>query len=120
METILGYIHSVVFYNEGNSYVIAKIKLDQKKDEKLVITGYFELPKKNDLCRYYGEFIDHPKYGRQFKVENYEKILPNDEEAIIRFLSSSSFPKVGTEAAKKVFDELGADCLEKIKNDDSA
>lgn len=120
METILGYIHSVVFYNEGNSYVIAKIKLDQKKDEKLVITGYFELPKKNDLCRYFGEFIDHPKYGRQFKVENYEKILPNDEEAIIRFLSSSSFPKVGTAAAKKVFDELGADCLEKIKNDDSA
>ena len=111
MDEILGYVQSIVFYNESNSYCIARVKIDQKKDEKIVITGYFEPPAKEDLCRFFGEYVDHPRFGRQFKIEYYERVLPNSKEAIIRFLSSSLFPKVGAKSAEKIVDALGENCL---------
>lgn len=119
MDEVQGYINSVLFKNEVTSYIIARIKLDQKKDESIVVVGYFELPKKQELCRYYGSFIDHPRYGRQFKVDSMEKLMPTDEEAIIRYLSSSMFPKVGPKAAEKVIEALGLDCLKMIQQDNS-
>ena len=119
MEEILGYVQSIVFYNESNSYCIARVKIDQKKDEKIVITGYFEPPAKEDLCRFFGEYVDHPRFGRQFKIEYYERVLPNSKEAIIRFLSSSLFPKVGAKSAEKIVDALGENCLTLIKEDPS-
>ena len=52
-------------------------------------------------------------------VEKYEKVLPNDDEGVIRFLSSSSFKGVGAATAKVVVDTLGKDCLDLIRNDPS-
>lgn len=117
MEEIKGYVQSIVFFKESTKYTIARLKIDQKKDEKIVITGYFDPPSKQELCKFYGEYVDHPRYGRQFQVEYMEKILPNSKEAIIRFLSSSLFPKIGAKCAEKVVDFLGEDCLTKIKEE---
>ena len=117
MEQVTGYVQSVVFYKETTKYTIARLKLDQKKDEKIVITGYFDPPGKQELCRYYGEYVDHPRYGRQFKVEYFEKLLPTSKEAIIRFLSSSLFAGVGSKTAEKIVDEFGENCLSLIKED---
>ena len=117
MEQVTGYVQSVVFYKETTKYTIARLKLDQKKDEKIVITGYFDPPGKQELCRFYGEYVDHPRYGRQFKVEYFEKLLPTSKEAIIRFLSSSLFAGVGSKTAEKIVDEFGENCLSLIKED---
>ena len=115
MEQVTGYVQSVVFYKETTKYTIARLKLDQKKDEKIVITGYFDPPGKQELCRFYGDYVDHPRYGRQFKVEYFEKLLPTSKEAIIRFLSSSLFAGVGSKTAEKIVEEFGENCLSMIK-----
>ena len=119
MEQVTGYVQSVVFYKENTKYTIARLKLDQKKDEKIVITGYFDPPGRQELCRFFGEYVDHPRYGRQFKVEYFEKLLPTSKEAIIRFLSSSLFAGVGSKTAEKIVDALGENCLSLIKENPS-
>ena len=119
MEEIQGYLITTLFHNEKNKYTVIKIRLDQKKDENVVVVGYFDTPKKEDLIRYYGEYKDHIKYGKQFVIEQYEKVLPNDNEGIIRYLSSSTFKGVGTATAKIVVDTLGKDCLELIRSDNT-
>jgi len=119
MEQVTGYVQSVVFFKETTKYTIARLKIDQKKDEKIVITGYFDPPGKQELCRFFGDYVDHPRYGRQFKVEYFEKILPTSKEAIIRFLSSSLFAGVGSKTAEKIVDSLGEGCLSLIKENPS-
>ncbi len=119
MEEVIGYIKSIIFENAANSYVVANLKIDQKKDETITIVGYFKPGKKEELYRFYGEYIDHPRYGRQFKVEKYERIDNKDPLGIIRYLSSSAFPHVGSKAAQKVVDALGVNCLTLIKEDPS-
>lgn len=119
MEEIKGYLITSLFHNETNKYSVIKIRIDQKKDENVIVVGYFDIPLKENLIRYKGEYVDHPKYGKQFLVEQYEKVLPNDDEGVIRYLSSSTFKGVGTATAKVVVETLGKDCLELIKNDNS-
>ena len=119
MEEITGYIKSIVFYNEKDSFLIAKIRLDQKADEIVTIKGNIQRPRPEELIRYVGEYIIDPKFGYQFKVSSYEKVLPTDILAIVRFLSSSVFPNVGPKSARRVVDALGLDCLKKIKEDNS-
>lgn len=119
MEEIKGYIVATLFHNEKNKYSVIKIRIDQKKDENVIVVGYFDIPLKENLIRYYGDYVDHQKYGKQFLVEKYEKVLPNDDEGVIRFLSSSSFKGVGAATAKVVVDTLGKDCLDLIRNDPS-
>lgn len=118
MEQVKGYVVATLFHNEKNHYSIIKIRIDQKKDEKLTIVGYFDIPEKNELICYSGEYVDHERFGRQFKVEFLEKVLPDSNEAIIRFLSSSLFPKVGSVTAEKVVNALGENCLNLIKENE--
>lgn len=119
MEQVKGYVVATLFHNVNNHYSIIKIRIDQKKDEKLTIVGYFDIPEKNELIMYHGEYVDHERFGRQFKAEFIEKVLPNSNEAVIRFLSSSLFPKVGTKTAEKVVEALGENCLNLIKEDET-
>ena len=119
MEEIKGYLITTLFHNEKNKYSVIKIRLDQKKDENVIVVGYFDVPLKENLIKYYGEYVDHIKYGKQFLVEKYERVMPNDNEGIIRYLSSSTFKGIGTATAKVVVDTLGKDCLDLIRNDNS-
>lgn len=114
MVTIKGFVKSIIFFNERTNYVVARFKLDQENDN-LVVVGYFVIPKKDELLVLNGEYKAHPKYGQQFEVQSYSKLLPNDNEAIIRFLSSAAFPKVGKKAATLLVEKLGTDCLKLIK-----
>lgn len=115
VETITGYVQSVVFSNEASQYHIVRVRIDQKKDEHIVVVGQFMLPTKHELCRFKGEFVQHPKFGRQFKLSALEKVLPTDGEGIIRFLSSALFPKIGSRTAAMIIDQLGPDCLMLLK-----
>jgi exodeoxyribonuclease V alpha subunit len=115
MVTIRGFVKSIIFYNERTNYVVARFKLDQDSDN-LVVVGYFAIPKKDELIVLNGEYKAHPKYGQQFEVLSYQKVLPNDEETIVRFLSSAAFPKVGKKAAILVVTTLGLECLKLIKD----
>lgn len=116
MVTIRGFIRSIIFYNETSNYVVARLKIDQE-DDNIVVIGYFAIPKKDELLVLNGEYKSHPKYGQQFEVKSYSKMLPNDDEAVIRFLSSAAFPKVGKKAAAYIVETLGKDCLAMIKKD---
>jgi exodeoxyribonuclease V alpha subunit len=118
-ECLTGSIKNIIYYNSSKTYLIARVKLDQKKNEVIVITGNIKPENTTDLYHFYGVYVDHPTYGHQFKVSHYEKILPNSDTAIVKFLSSSLFPGVGVKAAAIIVDTLGEDCLNKIKNDSS-
>lgn len=53
-----------------------------------------------------GEFVEHRRYGMQFKVEYFKRLLPKDESELLLFLSSSYFKGVGKVLAKKIIKAL--------------
>jgi len=117
------YIRSV--FESNNGYKIGIIKITETNDqdvqdfinETLTFTGYFAELNEKDTYILYGELVDHPKYGIQYVVNEYEKVLPNDKDGIIEFLSSDLFKGIGVKLAEKIVKTLGDDTLNLILED---
>lgn len=111
-----------IFYRTDKGFMVGTFKITSTEDQdlkkyvnkSLTFSGNFhELLVNNDYI-FFGGIVDHPKYGMQFKVEHYEKQMPEEKNAIIAFLSSGLFPKIGLRTATKIVEILGDKTLELI------
>ena len=106
-------------------YTIGLIKVKETNDDEvsdyisktITFTGYFDDLKVDEVYVLYGSASFHPRYGFQYDVSSYEKVMPNDKDGIIEFLSSDLFKGVGVKFATSIVDYLGLDALTKIRND---
>ena len=109
-------------YESGNGYIIGLFKLHETDNEvmqeylnkTITFTGNFHELIIDDDYIFYGEEIEHPKYGLQFNVLEYERLKPSDKIGIIEFLSSDLFPGIGEKLAEKIVDVLGENTLDLI------
>ncbi len=112
-------------YKSDDNYIIGLFKvrevsnnsLDEYLNKTITFTGYFHELNEDDTYLFYGEFINHPRYGIQFKVSEYERVKPEDKDTLIAFLASGLFKGIGEKTAIKIVEVLGNDCLEIILND---
>lgn len=106
----------VVFRNDSNGYTVAKFVTYDANEEDFTATGYFGELHEDVIYKLYGDYVDHPRYGMQFQVKQYEKMMPNDESSLVRFFSSSLFPGIGKQTAQAIVDALGEDAVQLIKD----
>ncbi len=120
-----GYIKGTVrniFYKNDNGYMIGIFKIKYTEDEDLqqylnktiTFTGSFFDIKENGDYIFYGILANHPKYGVQYNVSNYEQIMPESKNGVIAFLSSDLFKGVGLRTATMIVDKLGDKALDLI------
>lgn len=124
MPYVEGLIRSVLFYREENGYTVLKLEIIDTTEMHLlyheptiVISGFFPKLETQARYRFYGEIVDHPKYGTQYKAQKFERILENTKEGIIEYLASGIFKGIGLKTAEKIVATLGLDCLDQIAND---
>ena len=114
-------------FSSSKGYVIGLFKVRETNDEEMKLyinksvtfTGYFHELNEDDMYCFYGETVDHPKYGVQFQVSDYERLKPEDEDGLVAFLSSDLFKGVGVTLAKSIVDTLGKNVLDEILKDES-
>lgn len=111
-----GYIRKIRFYNESSNYIVAMIDVEQE-DKLIVMNGYMNNFNDYDKYLFIGDYEIHPKYGKQFKLQEYRVVLAKEGDEIIKYLSSPLFKGIGPKLAKQIVDSLGEDCLTLIKND---
>lgn len=112
-----GFITFYKYHNVQTGYKIALFKIDDNLQERVItIVGYFPDFKKEDRLFVAGHFVKHPRYGLQLDVEEINVLLPTEESMIIRFLSSSRFPKLGKATATKLYHYLKEDCISILVN----
>lgn len=111
-----GIIKQIRFYSEETKFIVCLIDSEQE-DKPILATGYMSYVNPQDKYLFKGEYIIHPKYGKQFQIQSYEIVLADDESEIIRYLSSSLFKGIGEKQATAIVETLGKDALHKIKED---
>ena len=109
-----GSVETVIYSNEDNGYAICDFGTDD--DDLITIVGTLPYVSEGDVLSVYGRWVHNPKYGRQFKVEEYEKKLPADSGAILRYLASRAVKGIGPKTAKKIVDEFGEDTFDVLEN----
>ena len=113
---IEGIVLTIIYENESNGYKIIKV-LDNDSQNEEVFIGYMPFVNVGDTIKARGEWANHSKYGLRFKVDTFEKNLPETKDAIIFFLSSGIIKGIRETMANKIVETLGEDTLNIIQND---
>lgn len=109
MQEIQGFVDTIVYQNDENGYAIARIK---DRNETITIVGYIPYLSEGQSLRLSGDWTVHPTFGKQFKVQSWEELLPDSVKGIERYLASGVITGIGPVTAKKIVDRFGADTLE--------
>ena len=125
METYIKGTFKRKIYSSNDGYVVGLVKINETNDDDLTeyvgkqftFTGLFATLNIDENYTFYGNVVDNARYGFQYHVNRYEKLLPEDKDGLVIFLSSDIFPGVGEKTAKQIVDVLGDDCLNLISND---
>lgn len=114
MKELTGYVENIIFRNTDNGYTV----LDFVADEDLVTcTGIFPVIGEGENLLLKGDFVDHPTYGRQFKVASYEVEAPADELSMERYLGSGAIKGIGPKLAARVVKKFGSDTFRIIEDE---
>ncbi len=109
---LIGEIKEVIYRNELNSYMIAVLETEE---EETTIVGYLPFIDKGDTIKVIGNIVEHPEYGMQFKVETFEKTMPESLDALERYLSSGKLKGIGPATAQKMIKEFGKEVVHILK-----
>ena len=109
---ITGIVQDIIYKNETNGYLIAVFQTEQIET---TIVGYMPFIQKGDSLKVIGKFVVHPEYGDQFKVETFEKIMPETLDALEDYLSNGVIKGIGPATARKIVKKFGKETIEILK-----
>ena len=117
LEKLTGKPVHIVFRSESTFFTVMRFKLINASEKIITVAGTFADVELDTVYNIYGRYATHPRYGLQFQAESYERPSPTEKESVIRFFSGMRFPGIGKKTAESIYDELGEDCISKIKVD---
>lgn len=106
MEVIKGYVEKIVYRNTDNGYTVMSVNTD---GEDMTCVGIFHYIGEGEYIELKGEYNDHPTYGIQLSVSEYEIIAPEDEISMIRYLGSGAIKGVKVSTATKIVNRFKKD-----------
>ena len=113
-EEVTGTVESVVYRNEQNGYTILEVSTDKK--ELVTVVGTMPIVSEGENITVRGSYVVHSEYGRQLKADSFEKRIPEQPDAILKYLSSGVIKGIGPKTAEKIVEKYGADTFEVMSN----
>ena len=113
METIIGFVEDVVFRSDDTGYTVSKINVNK---ETITAVGVVPFIKEGQNVKIKGNWIVHKQFGQQFKIEEFEEILPTSVEAIEKYLSAGIIYGIGPITAKKIVAHFGEETFDIMEN----
>jgi exodeoxyribonuclease V alpha subunit len=115
MVEIQGTVDDIVFKNEDNGYVVAKFK--DAGGDYVTIVGCIPYITEGQSLKVSGEWMVHPQFGKQLKVEVCEELVPSSLVGIERYLASGIISGIGPVTARKIVERFGEKTLEILDTD---
>jgi len=96
--SLQGEIKSITYSDTTTGWTAAKADVQGEK-HLVVIVGTILQPKVGDILDLEGEWVNHPKYGKQFKFDAYVPVYPSTINGITAYLGSGLIKGIGPELA---------------------
>ncbi|HUY18926.1 MAG TPA: ATP-dependent RecD-like DNA helicase [Candidatus Binataceae bacterium] len=106
-EMVEGTLDQVLFINDQNGYVVAVLRrAAEAGGDRLTVVGNLGGVEVGAGLRAHGRFEKHPRYGEQFKIEDFEILRPAGVAALERYLASE-IKGVGPALARRIAEHFG-------------
>ena len=114
----MGQVVTTFYENATNFYKVLLVNVKDTNTsylaQEIVVTGTFGQIQEDEIYRFYGDIVNHPRYGEQLKVESYRQDKPTSQSGMIAYLSSDKFPGIGKKIAENIVTTLGTDAIDQI------
>lgn len=118
-EIFEGTVERVAFYNEESGYTVLRVKPHKVlpgqvgRDGLATVVGVLSSRLREGAeVRFSGAWVVHSEYGKQFKAEAAEEVVPGSLEGLLRYLSSGVIRGIGKATAQRIIDHFGTKVFE--------
>ncbi len=106
--TIEGVVEQILHRNEETGWGV--LLVDQEGPGRIKVVGTFPGVRPGEVLRLGGEWVEHAKFGRQFKASFFQPVEPASLAGIERYLASF-VEGMGSDLAKKLVKKFGTETL---------
>lgn len=113
-----GTIERIIFENPSNFYRILLLEIDDTDAEdfddfEIIVTGTMADVIEGEDYTFWGQIIQHSKYGEQLQISRYDRAKPTSK-GLVKYFSSSHFKGIGLKTAQKIVDTYGENTIDEI------
>jgi exodeoxyribonuclease V alpha subunit len=112
INSFIGIIDRITFSNEENGYSVIKVKPIENPKLKITVIAQRIGLAPGTTFNFHGIWIEHPKYGMQFKADKLIEEKPEGTKGLEGFLGSGLLKGIGPSTAKKIVRAFGEKTLE--------
>ena len=116
MTELTGQIEQVTYFDEGSGFTVARVRVDDRPTSVTVVGRLLD-PRPGEVLAMRGEWVVHPAFGEQFKVNEFKMHVPVTAQGILRYLGSGMIHGLGPEMASRIVHQFGDQTLQVIEND---
>src|SRR6056297_2121432 len=113
---IKGTIKRLVYHNEENGFVIARVDLQEPEKKETTVVGKMAAISIGETYQFKGKWNLDSRYGWQFNFDDYQIILTTTLEGLRRYLGSGLIKGVGPSTANRIVEQFGEKTLEVIED----
>lgn len=114
MEIVNGYVEHIIFQNSDNGYTVMNLMTE---GEEVICVGSAKGLTQGENIAAQGEYVEHPVYGKQFKMAGYQIVVPEDSAGMERYLGSGAIKGVGPALAARIVKRFGDDTFRIIEEE---
>lgn len=114
METVNGYVDHIIYQNSENGYTVMSLMAE---GEEITCVGMCRGLTQGETISALGDYVDHPVYGKQFKLNSYRTVPPKDSAGMERYLGSGAVKGVGAALAARIVKKFGDDTFRIIEEE---
>lgn len=103
-----------MFQNTDNGYTVLELS---GEEGEIILVGMMKGITQGESIDAEGDYIEHPVYGRQFKVSSYRAVTPKDAAGMERYLASGAIKGVGAALAARIVKAFGTDTFRIIEEE---
>ena len=115
-ESVTGYVDHIIFRNDDNGYTVMVVKT-ANEEEELTCVGTFPEITQGITIEATGQFSQHHIYGKQFAIQSYVEKMPEDTQAMERYLGSGAIKGVGAALAARIVRHFGEDTIQIVEEE---
>ena len=112
-----GTIERIIFENPSSFFRILLLDIDDTdadfEDFEIIVTGTMADIMEGEDYTFWGNLVQHPKYGEQLKITRYERAKPTSK-GLVKYFSSDHFKGIGVKTAQKIVDLYGDNTIDKV------
>jgi len=102
MENLKGVVERITYHNPENGWSVLRVVAFNNPYQQETVVVHQTKVFAGATMEFQGSWIDHPKYGRQFRATLAEEKKPASAAALEKYLGSGLIKGVGPKTAKKI------------------